>query len=355
MKEAMKDEVLVHPDLGTNRSALWTLDSGGRHRRRRRRGHRRGPPDGVVIEREFRQQRLIPAFMEPRSVVVDPTGEQISMWSATQIPHILRFLLAATTGVAESKIRSSPPTWVAASVASSRRRPRSSSPSRWRGSSASRSSTRDPVRVAPLGSPRTGPVAEADPVGEEGRHRHRIKVELARRPRRLRRARRRRRPGPRRVDVQLDLQVPAYRFTVQTVLTNKTWVDAYRGGGPEATFGVERMMDELANELGVDPLELREKNWIKHEFPFTTVAGMTYDSGNYEAATARARALRLRRAAGRAAAPREQRPGPARHRVSTFTEMCGLAPSRVLGRSATAPAAGSTRRSACCPPARSRS
>ena len=58
-----------------------------------------------MIEREYRQQRLIPAFMEPRSVVVDPTGEQITMWSATQIPHILRFALAATTGVPESKIR----------------------------------------------------------------------------------------------------------------------------------------------------------------------------------------------------------------------------------------------------------
>src|SRR5688500_20353796 len=59
----------------------------------------------IVIEREYRQQRLIPAFMEPRSTVVDPTGEQITMWSATQIPHILRFALAATTGVPESKIR----------------------------------------------------------------------------------------------------------------------------------------------------------------------------------------------------------------------------------------------------------
>ena len=43
--------------------------------------------------------------MEPRSIVVDPTGEQMTMWSATQIPHIVRFLLAAVTGVPESKIR----------------------------------------------------------------------------------------------------------------------------------------------------------------------------------------------------------------------------------------------------------
>src|SRR3546814_14465061 len=50
------------------------------------------------------------------------------------------------------------------------------------------------------------------------------------------------------------------------------------------------MMTELAGELGVDPLEIREKNWIKHEeFPFTSVAGLEYDSGNYEAATALAK------------------------------------------------------------------
>ena len=128
---------------------------------------------------------------------------------------------------------------------------------------------------------------------------------------------------------------PAYQFNCQTVLTNKTWTDAYRGAGrPEATYAIERMMDELAVEVGVDPLEIREKNWIKHEeFPFTTVAGLEYDSGNYEAATARAKELfgydelraeqKKRRDAGD---PVQLGIG-----VSTFTEMCGLAPSRVLG------------------------
>ena len=63
-------------------------------------------------------------------------------------------------------------------------------------------------------------------------------------------------------------------------------------------------MDELAVEVGVDPLEIRERNWIKHEeFPFTTVAGMVYDSGNYEAATAQGQGdVRVRRASRRAAA-----------------------------------------------------
>ena len=51
-------------------------------------------------------------------------------------------------------------------------------------------------------------------------------------------------------------------------------------------------MDELAAELGIEPLELRERNWIKHEeFPYTTICGLTYDSGNYEAATAKAKEL----------------------------------------------------------------
>src|SRR3712207_338027 len=85
----------------------------------------------------------------------------------------------------------------------------------------------------------------------------------------------------------------SYRFECQGVFTNKVPTDAYRGAGrPEATFAVERIMDELAVELGMDPLELRRKNWIKaEEFPFTTCAGMTYDSGDYETATQEA--LRL--------------------------------------------------------------
>jgi len=128
----------------------------------------------------------------------------------------------------------------------------------------------------------------------------------------------------------------AYQFNCQTVLTNKTWVDAYRGAGrPEATFAIERMMDELAVELGKDPLEVREMNWITHdEFPFTTVAGMTYDSGNYEAATAKAKEMfgydELRAEQKR----RRDSGDPVQLGIgiSTFTEMCGLAPSRILGQ-----------------------
>jgi aerobic carbon-monoxide dehydrogenase large subunit len=128
----------------------------------------------------------------------------------------------------------------------------------------------------------------------------------------------------------------AYQLNLTPVYTNKTWVDAYRGAGrPEATFAIERLMDELAAEVGKDPLEVREMSWIKHEeFPFTSVAGMTYDSGNYEAATARAKELfgydELREEQRR----RRESNDPVQLGigVSTFTEMCGLAPSRLLGQ-----------------------
>jgi carbon-monoxide dehydrogenase large subunit len=128
---------------------------------------------------------------------------------------------------------------------------------------------------------------------------------------------------------------PAYRLEIDGVFTNKVPTDAYRGAGrPEATFAVERIMDELAVELGMDPLELRRKNWIQAaEFPFTSVAGLQYDSGDYDTATQQALELigydELRAEQRR----RRESGDPVQLGIgfSTFTEMCGLAPSRVLG------------------------
>lgn len=337
LKEAAADTVIAHPDLGTNKSALWVFDSaeagtGGNVEE----AIAKAREDGVVIEREFRQQRLIPAFMEPRSVVVDPTGEQYVMYSATQIPHILRFALAATTGVPESKIRViapdvgggfggklqvTPEEWIAWAVGRRLGKPVKYTETRSE-SLLSGHHGRDQWQKLTLSAEKDGTVTG-------------LKVELL-------------------ADLGAYVAIvgggvpvlgafmfnaiykfPAYHFACQTVLTNKTWTDAYRGAGrPEATFGIERMMDELAAELGVDPLQVREQNWIKHEeFPFTTVCGLEYDSGNYEAATAKAKEmfgydeLRAEQMARRASGD----PVQLGIGVSTFTEMCGLAPSRVLG------------------------
>ncbi len=210
LKESAEDKVLAHPDLGTNKSAFWQFDSanagtGGNVDE----AIEAARADGIVIEREYRQQRLIPAFMEPRSVVVDPTGEQVTVWSATQIPHILRFLMAAVLGYPESKIRV-----IAPDVGGGFGGKLQTTPEEWITFMAARrlgkpckyTETRSESLMA--GAPRPRPVAEADPVGQEGRHGHRPQGRAARRHGRLHLAGRRRRPGARRVHVQRDLQVP---------------------------------------------------------------------------------------------------------------------------------------------------
>ena len=201
--------MLAHPALGTNKSAFWEFDSaeagtGGNVDE----AIEKARAEGVVIEREFRQQRLIPAFMEPRSCVVDPTGEQITMWSATQIPHILRFALAATTGVPESKIRVIAPDVGGGFGGKLQLTPEELLRLVHRASPRQAGEVhRDPLRVADGRPPRPRPVAEADPRRDQGRHGDRPQGRAARRPRVLRGHGRRRCAGARRVHVQRHLQV----------------------------------------------------------------------------------------------------------------------------------------------------
>ena len=328
---------LVHPDLGTNVSAHFVFDSAeagtGADVEQSISTARR---DGVVIERTFRQQRLVPAFMEPRSVVVDPTGEQTTMWSATQIPHILRFLLAATTGVPESKIRvvapdvgggfggklqSTPEEWVTFAVARKLGKPVKATETRTE-SIMTAHHGRDQVQRLTLAAKKDGTVTglKVELLADMGSHLALIGGGV---------------PFLGTFMFNSIYKFESYRFDLTTVFTNKAWTDAYRGAGrPEATFGIERMMDELAVELGREPLELRRQNWITHEeFPFTTVCGMQYDSGNYEAATDKAVAAFDYDGLRREQTERREREDPVQLGIgiSTYTEMCGLAPSRVLG------------------------
>ncbi|MGH3444727.1 MAG: xanthine dehydrogenase family protein molybdopterin-binding subunit, partial [Nocardioidaceae bacterium] len=285
---------------------------------------------------EYRQQRLIPAFMEPRSVVVDPTGEQLTMWSATQIPHILRFALAATTGIPESKIRviapdvgggfggklqTTPEEWIAVALARRLGKPVKYTETRSESLMAAHHG-RDQWQKLTLAATKDGTVTglKVELTADLGAYVSLVGGGI---------------PVLGAFMYNAIYKFPAYHFSCQTVLTNKTWTDAYRGAGrPEATFAIERMMTELAAELGVDPLEIREKNWIRHEeFPFTTIAGLEYDSGNYEAATAKAKELFGYDELRAEQAKRREAKDPVQLGigVSTFTEMCGLAPSRVLG------------------------
>ncbi len=337
LKAAAADEVLAHPDLGTNVSAVWTFDSqekgtGGSADE----AIAAARADGVVIEREYRQQRLIPAFMEPRSVVCDPTGEQLTVWTSTQVPHFVRIFVAAVLGIPESKVRViapdvgggfggklqfTPEEVITVLAARHTGKPCKYTETRSE-SLLSGHHGRDQWQRLTLAATRDGRVTglKVELLADMGAYLGLVTSFI---------------PMLGALMYNGIYKLPAYHFTCTNVLTNKTWTDAYRGAGrPEATFAIERLMDELAAELGMDALEVREKNWITHEeFPFHTVAGVTYDSGNYEAATARARELFDYEALRREQRERRDRKDPVQLGigVSTFTEMCGLAPSRWMG------------------------
>jgi aerobic carbon-monoxide dehydrogenase large subunit len=320
------DSPKVHPE--GNKSFEWTFANGDLDA-----AFSSAP---VIIERTYRQQRLIPTAMEPRAVVASCVGDEFTLWSATQIPHVLRVMLALVTGIPEQNIRV-----IAPDVG---------------GGFGSKLQVTAEEVIALLVSRKLGrPVkwtesrSEGNLTVHHGRgqwQRIRIAADADGRLRGLD------------VDLLADMgaylmlitpgvpllgafmfnaiyKMDAYKFNCTGVFSTKMPTDAYRGAGrPEATFGIERMMDELAAELGVDPLEVRQRNWIRHEeFPFTTIAGLTYDSGNYEAATARAKelfgydGLRAEQQRRREASD----PVQLGIGVSTYTEMCGLAPSRVLG------------------------
>ncbi len=290
----------------------------------------------VVIERTYRQQRLIPSAMEPRAVVCAPVADEYTLWTSTQIPHVLRVMLALVTGIPEHKLRVIAPDVgggfgsklqvtaeevLALLLARKLGRPVKWTESRSEGNVAVHHG-RDQIQRVRIAADADGRIRglDVDLLADMGAYLMLVT------------------PGVPLLGAFMFnaiYKMDAYRFSCTGVFTSKTPTDAYRGAGrPEATYAIEHLMDDLAAELGMDPLELRERNWIKHEeFPYTTIAGLTYDSGNYEAATETAKELfrydELRaEQAERNAAGATVRLGIG---ISTFTEMCGLAPSRVLG------------------------
>jgi carbon-monoxide dehydrogenase large subunit len=124
---------------------------------------------------------------------------------------------------------------------------------------------------------------------------------------------------------------PKISCTVNAVFTNTAPVDAYRGAGrPEATFTVERIVETAAREMGIDPGEIRRRNFI-HTFPYATPVGLTYDTGDYDATLNRA--IELADVAGfearqAASAAKGLKRGLG---YSAYIEACGIAPSSVAG------------------------
>jgi len=126
-------------------------------------------------------------------------------------------------------------------------------------------------------------------------------------------------------------KTPAIYAEVQAVFTNTAPVDAYRGAGrPEATYVVERIVEQAAREMKMDPAKIRRQNFIT-EFPYATPVGLTYDVGNYAAHLDKA--MEMADVAG-FAARRQASEAKGKKRglgYSCYIEACGIAPSNIAG------------------------
>ncbi|MGI8576436.1 MAG: xanthine dehydrogenase family protein molybdopterin-binding subunit [Nocardioidaceae bacterium] len=241
----------------------------------------------VVVRRRFEQPRVFPSAMEPRAVTVQPDADGFTVWLSCQVPHIARSLLAKGAGIPESRIRVIAPDvgggfgakffypeeLVALIAARELNRPVA-----WAATRSEDLQTtfhgRALIQDVAVAATSAGQIVGLDVrlIADAGAYVSPIGPGAAMGGAKMY-------PG--------IYKVGSHRLRCQCVLTNKTPVGAYRGAGrPEATYAIERIVEELAAELGIDPVELRRRNWIGvDEFPYETAGGVTYDVGDYPATT----------------------------------------------------------------------
>jgi carbon-monoxide dehydrogenase large subunit len=334
LDDALSDRVVIHEGEGTNRTYTWDLKIEGHE----------GQVDqafanaAYTVSERYVQQRLIPMAMEPRAVaaVPQPFGGDVILYSATQIPHILKVMVALTLGIPEQQVRVIAPTVGGGfggkldvyaeellCVALSRKH---KVPVRW---NEERSENAQATIHGRAQHQHIELAADAD--GRLTAVRVRLLADMGGYLQLIT-------PGIPLLGAFLYAGVydlpAAYDFSCTGVFTTMTPTDAYRGAGrPEATYAIERAMDTLARQMGVDPMELRRRNYIrKDQFPYTAFTGLVYDSGDHDAAATMA--AELVDYPGVRARQREQNvPGATKRLgigVTSYFEMCGLAPSRVL-------------------------
>jgi aerobic carbon-monoxide dehydrogenase large subunit len=318
---------LVHPDLESNECYVWKLET----------DDVQSAIDAadVVVTRRYRQPRLIPNAIEPRGVIAQagPTGE-VTLWSATQIPHVLRFTMQLVLGIPESKVRVIAPDvgggfgsklnvyaeeYLAVAIAKRLGRPVKWIEERTENYQATIHG-RDVVHELTFAATKDGTITavKSEALCAMGAY-----LQLVT-------------PGIPLLGAWIysgPYAIPNYSVTFTGVFTNTTPTDAYRGAGrPEATYVIERTIDALAAELGMDKVALRSKNFIT-EFPHTMASGLTIDAGDYHASLERLIELLDLDGVEREQAERRASGDPKQIGVgfSTYNEMCGLAPSRILG------------------------
>jgi aerobic carbon-monoxide dehydrogenase large subunit len=302
----------------------------------------------VVVRQRIVNQRLIPNPMEVRGDIgrYDPGTDEYTIWMSSQTPHIQRLLLSAfVMGIPEHKIRCISPdiggafgtkiyTYADMALALFASKHLNGRPIKWvetrRENYQSTIHGRDHISYLEIAARRDGEVTGlkvktfANLGGRLSTIGPGIPTTLYGRML----------SGP--------YRIPNVFCEVVGVYTNTTFVDAYRGAGrPEATYVVERAMDLLSDELGMDPAAVRRRNFLPNDaFPYTNPSGLyrasggaevAIDSGNYEPALNKALTN-----AGYYELDKARQEARTRGRylgvgLSSYLEICGVAPSKWIG------------------------
>src|SRR6476620_571648 len=288
-----------------------------------------------IVTQKMIHQRLAPIAMEPRGVLARyfPGEEELTVWSSTQIPHLLRTQLALMIGIPENKLRVITPEvgggfgstlnvygeeallgWISMQLGK---------PVKWietrRENIQATIHGRGQVGYIEIGCKNDGTITglRYNVFADLGAYHQLLTPAI-----------------PTLTGLMLSgaYKIPAIQMNITACFTNKMATDAYRGAGrPEATYVVERALDLVAAELGMDAAEVRRKNFPSaDEFPFHTATGLDYDSGNYEAALDKAQGI-----ADYAKLRAEQKAARADGRligigISTYVEICALGPSQAM-------------------------
>jgi aerobic carbon-monoxide dehydrogenase large subunit len=288
-----------------------------------------------VIKFRLVNQRLAPIPMEPRGAVAkwDPGYKQLTLWSSTQIPHLLRSQLAEMLKLAEHHIRVIAPevgggfgcklNVYAEEALVAHLSMTLGRPVKWierrRENFAGTTHGRDQITDLEIAALRDGTVTamKAHFICDMGAYLQLLTPVI---------------PGFSGLMMTGCYKIPLLSFDQQMVFTNKMATDAYRGAGrPEACYIAERTMDMVAAEFGLDPAEVRKKNFIpKEAFPASTAGGLVYDSGDYVLALDKALAAvdypKVR-------AEQEQARKQGRYigiGMASYVEICGIGPSALL-------------------------
>jgi carbon-monoxide dehydrogenase large subunit len=291
---------------------------------------------GIIVKTRLVNQRLAPVPMETRGVVAEynKANKSLTVWSSSQIPHLLRNILAATVGLPQHQVRVIvpevgggfgcklnvyPEELVAAFASMRTGRPVKWIEDRSEGMAATIHG-RDQVTYVEVAATRDGKVTGMKVYGisDLGAY-SQLNTNI----------------------IMIGFGFPVYcgaydikalHLSADTVFTNKAPTDAYRGAGrPEATYIAERAMDMVARELGKDPAEVRKINFIKPEqFPYKSAAGAVYDTGDYVPALDKALAM-VDYQNLRAEQARKRAEGKLMGiGISTYIEICGFGPKGTL-------------------------